>query len=52
MSSVQFYQEMGGLVGRFILAFLAVRIVSRQSLLRNFQVPGLFIVPLVFYIRR
>jgi hypothetical protein len=48
VSSVQFYQEMGGLVGRFILAFLAVRIVSRRGLLRIFQVPGLFIVPLVF----
>jgi hypothetical protein len=48
ISSVQFYQEMGGLVGRIILAFLAVRIVSRRLLLRIFQVPGLFIVPLVF----
>ena len=48
VSSVQFYQEMGGLVGRFILAFLAVRILSRRRLLRIFQVPGLFIVPLVF----
>jgi MFS family permease len=45
VSSVQFYQEMGGLVGRFILAFLAVRIVSRRRLLRVFQVPGLFLVP-------
>lgn len=48
VSSVQFYQEMGGLTGRFILAFLAVRIVSRRRLLRIFQVPGLIIVPLVF----
>ena len=48
ISSVQFYQEMGGLVGRFLLAFLAVRILSRRRLLRIFQVPGLFIVPLVF----
>ncbi len=48
VSSVQFYQEMGGLVGRFILAFLAVRILSRRRLLRIFQFPGLFIVPLVF----
>jgi MFS family permease len=48
ISSVQFYQEMGGLVGRFILAFLAVRILSRRRLLRIFQLPGLFIVPLVF----
>jgi MFS family permease len=48
ISSVQFFQEMGGLVGRFILAFLAVRIVSRRKLLRVFQVPGLLLVPLVF----
>lgn len=48
VSSVQFWQEIGGLVGRFILAFLAVRIASRRGLLRIFQIPGLFIVPLVF----
>ena len=49
VSSVQFYQEIGGLVGRVILAFLAIRIASRRNLLRVFQVPGLIIVPLVFY---
>lgn len=48
VSSVQFCQEIGGLVGRFILAFLVVRILSRRGLLRVFQIPGLFIVPLVF----
>lgn len=48
ISAVQFAQEIGGLVGRVILAILAVRIVSRRGLLRIFQVPGLFIVPLVF----
>jgi MFS family permease len=48
VSGVQIYQELGGLVGRFILAFLAVRIVSRRGLLRTFQGPGLLIVPLVF----
>jgi MFS family permease len=41
-------QEVGGLVGRFLLAMLAVRILSRRSLLRVFQGPGLVIVPLVF----
>jgi hypothetical protein len=45
---VQGWQEFGGLAGRFVLAFLAVRIVSRRGLLRVFQVPGLIIVPLVF----
>lgn len=42
-------QEIGGLVGRFILALLAVRILSRQRLLRFFQVPALIVTPLVFY---
>ena len=48
VSQVQLHQELGGLLGRFVLAFLAVRIVSRRVLLRVFQVPGLFLVPLVF----
>jgi MFS family permease len=48
VSTVQLWQEMGGLVGRFVLAFLAVQIVSRRRLVRIFQVPGLFLVPLVF----
>lgn len=42
-------QEIGGLLGRFLLAILIVRIVSRRAVLRVFQVPGLFITPLVFY---
>jgi MFS family permease len=42
-------QEIGGLLGRFLLALLAVRIVSRRALLRLFQVPGLIVLPLVFY---
>ncbi len=41
-------QEVGGLFGRILLAFLAVRIVSRRSLLRVFQWPGLILVPIVF----
>ena len=49
VAAVQFHQEIGGLVGRVILAFLAIRIASRRNLLRVFQVPGLIIVPLVFY---
>lgn len=48
VSTVQFWQEIGGLVGRFILAFLAVRILSRRRLLRVFQIPGLILMPLVF----
>ncbi|MGA2497792.1 MAG: MFS transporter [Tepidisphaeraceae bacterium] len=41
-------QEYGGLVGRVILALLATVIVSRRSLIRIFQVPGLIVMPLVF----
>ncbi len=48
VAGVQTLQELGGLVGRFILAYLAVRIVSRRRLLHVFQIPGLIIVPLVF----
>jgi predicted MFS family arabinose efflux permease len=48
-SLVQAFQEVGGLVGRFALAFLAIRIISRRKLLHVFQIPGLIIVPLVFF---
>ena len=41
-------QEIGGLLGRVLLAFLAVRIVGRRNLLRVFQGPGLILVPLIF----
>lgn len=41
-------QEVGGLVGRFLLAALAVVIVSRQRLLRLFIGPGLLVMPVVF----
>jgi MFS family permease len=41
-------QEWGGLLGRVLLAILAIRIVSRQKLLRLFQLPGLIAFPLVF----
>jgi hypothetical protein len=48
IGTVQLIQEMGGLAGRFLLAFLAVYIASRRKLLRIFQIPGLIFVPLVF----
>lgn len=47
-SDVTKVQEIGGLVGRIALAFLAVIIVSRRSLVRLFQVPGLIVMPIVF----
>ena len=47
--AVQWWQEIGGLTGRFIFAFIVLAIVSRRDLLRVFQVPGLLVVPLVFW---
>lgn len=47
-SKVTTYQEYGGLLGRVLLAVLAVRILSRRNLLRVFQLPGMIVVPLVF----
>ena len=47
--NVQWWQEIGGLVGRTLLAMLVIVIVSRRRLLRTFQVPGLIVVPLVFW---
>jgi MFS family permease len=41
-------QEVGGLVGRVALAYLAVVIVSRRKLIRIFQIPGLIVMPLAF----
>jgi MFS family permease len=47
-ASVTKMQEVGGLLGRFVLAALAVVIVSRRKLLRLFQVPGLVLMPIIF----
>jgi len=47
---LQGVQEMGGLAGRFLMAFLAVHILSRRRLLRLFQIPGLLLIPLVMFI--
>jgi MFS family permease len=47
-SNVTKVQEIGGLLGRILLALLAVRIVSRQRLIRMFQLPGLIVMPVVF----
>ena len=48
VSAVQSFQEFGGLAGRILLAYLAVRIVSRRRVVRVFQVPGLAIAAVVF----
>jgi hypothetical protein len=43
-------REAGGLAGRLLLAVLAVHIIGRRRLLRVFIVPGLLLMPLVFFI--
>jgi MFS family permease len=43
-------QEIGGLTGRFLLAVLVVGAISWRGLLRIFQIPGLIITPLVFFL--
>jgi MFS family permease len=46
---VQFMQELGGLSGRILLAFALSYVASRRRLLWLFQVPGLLIVPVVWW---
>ena len=50
VSGVQYYQEIGGLVGRTLLAFLAIRILSRRRLLHVFQIPGMILLPILFIV--
>ncbi len=47
-NQVQLYQELGGLAGRIALALLLVAALSRRTLLRIFQLPGLLVVPLTY----
>jgi len=47
-SDVTKVQEVGGLAGRVALAWLATVIISRQRLIRLFQIPGLIVMPVVF----
>ncbi len=49
VAKVTLSQELGGLVGRALLAFLALKIVSRRSLLRVFQIPAMIFIPVLFY---
>lgn len=47
---VQFYQEMGGLAGRIILAVLLIVGISRVVLLKIFQVPALIVLPMTYFV--
>jgi nitrate/nitrite transporter NarK len=49
VSQAQSFQEYGGLLGRICLALLAARIVSRRQLLWVFQIPGLIVMPIIFF---
>ncbi len=46
---VQFLQELGGLAGRVLLAVALVLIASKRTLLWLFQLPGLVIIPVVWF---
>ena len=37
-------------MGRFALAFLALRFMSRRSLFRAFQIPSLILIPILFWL--
>ena len=49
VGAVQMFQEVGGIIGRIILALLVVVIVARRKLIRLFLIPGLVIFPFVFF---
>ena len=49
VAKVSIWQEIGGLVGRLIFAFIAAYVLSRRTLLRLFQIPALIFVPLLFW---
>jgi MFS family permease len=49
VSRVQLYQEIGGLIGRCLLAGLVLWVLSQQRLLRIFLIPGVVLIPLVFF---
>jgi hypothetical protein len=46
---VQFWQEIGGLTGRILLAILVVIVASSRTLLRVFVVPGLIVLPVTYF---
>ncbi len=49
VAAVQGIQEVGGVVGRILLAVLVVMVAARRNLLRSFQFGGLIVFPLVFF---
>jgi hypothetical protein len=49
-NNVQFFQEIGGLIGRILLACLIIFGISRVMLLKVFQIPALLMIPLTYFI--
>lgn len=47
VSALQGVQEVGSLVGRVLMAILAIFVIGRRRLLHIFQIPGLLLIPLV-----
>lgn len=47
---VQAHQEMGGLVGRILLAVLLIVGMSRVALLKVFQIPALILMPMTYFV--
>jgi hypothetical protein len=50
VSGYQALEEFGGLFGRLLMAYLIVRVVNRRRLLQAVILPGLLLVPLVFFL--
>lgn len=48
-NTVQFHQEMGGLMGRIALAILLIIGISRVALLKIFQIPALIVLPATYF---
>lgn len=48
-NEVQFFQEMGGLVGRILLAVFVIVGLSRLFMLKLFQIPALIFIPLTYF---
>lgn len=49
ISSVQLFQELGTIVGRFLFAVLVIRIATQRRLLRIFLIPGLAVFAWVYF---
>ncbi|MDZ4853043.1 MAG: MFS transporter [Pirellulaceae bacterium] len=48
--TVQLHQEMGGLIGRILLAVLIIWGIKRVVLLKIFQIPLLVMIPLTYFV--